>query len=136
MGKYHPVAKVFRDGTRGVSKEHVARAAKLLHALATESTARGREVTLPSSHKRTNSRGTTTLNGDIAITIGTPPPEKQGEIADAIDAVDRQIAATRAEIVTAQTGRAALLDALLSRKVVVALPVDDENGDSVAEADA
>jgi hypothetical protein len=29
-----------------------------------------------------------------------------------------------------------LLDALLSRKVVVALPVDDENGDSVVEADA
>ncbi|MEE2523999.1 hypothetical protein [Pseudarthrobacter sp. J47] len=71
VGKYHPVAKVFRDGTRGVSKEHVARAAKLLHALATESTARGYEVTLPSSHKRTNSRGTTTLDGDIAITIGT-----------------------------------------------------------------
>lgn len=71
VGKYHPVAKVFRDGTRGVSKEHVARAAKLLHALATESTARGYEVTLPSSHKRTNSRGTTTFDGDIAITIGT-----------------------------------------------------------------
>lgn len=70
VGKYHPVAKVFRDGTKGVSKEHVARAAKLLHALATESTARGYEVTLPSSHKRTNSRGTTTLDGDIAITIG------------------------------------------------------------------
>ncbi|TDL34039.1 hypothetical protein [Arthrobacter nitrophenolicus] len=71
VGKYHPVAKVFRDGTRGVSKVHVSRAAKLLHALATESTARGYEVTLPSSHKRTNSRGTTTLDGDIAITIGT-----------------------------------------------------------------
>ena len=71
VAKYHPVAKVFRDGTRGVSKEHVARAAKLLHALARESTARGYEVTLPSSYKRTNSRGTTTLDGDIAITIGT-----------------------------------------------------------------
>lgn len=71
VGKYHPVAKAFRDGTRGVSKEHVARAAKLLHALGTESAARGYEVTLPSSHKRTNSCGTTTLNGDIAITIGT-----------------------------------------------------------------
>ena len=71
VGKYHPVAKVFRNGTRGVSKEHLARAAKLLHALATESTARGYVVTLPSSHKPTNSRGTTTLDGDIAITIGT-----------------------------------------------------------------
>ena len=65
-----------------------------------------------------------------------PPPEKQGKIADTIDAVDRQLAATKAEIVTAQTRRAALVDALPSRKVVVALPVDDENGDSVAEADA
>jgi hypothetical protein len=54
-----------------VSKDYVARATKLLHALATEGTARGYEVTLPSSHKRTNSRGTTTLDGDIAITIGT-----------------------------------------------------------------
>ncbi|WP_458113868.1 hypothetical protein M1D88_07225 [Arthrobacter sp. R1-13] len=71
VGKYHPVAKAFRDGTKGVSKEHVARAAKLLHALATESTARGYEVTLPSSHKRTTSRGTTSLDGDIAITVGT-----------------------------------------------------------------
>jgi len=52
------------------------------------------------------------------LTVPVSPPEKHGEIADAIDAVDRQIAATRAEIVTAQTGRAALLDALLSRKVV------------------
>jgi hypothetical protein len=67
----HQVAKVFRDGTKGVSKEHVARAAKLLDALAAEGTGRGYEVTLPSSHKRTNSRGTTTLDGDIAITIGT-----------------------------------------------------------------
>jgi hypothetical protein len=41
VGKYHPVAKAFRDGTKGVSKEHVARAAKLLHALATDGTARG-----------------------------------------------------------------------------------------------
>jgi hypothetical protein len=71
VGRYHPVAKVFRDGTKGVSKEHVSRAAKLLHALATESTARGYEVTLPSSHKRTDTRRTTTLDGDIAITIGT-----------------------------------------------------------------
>ncbi len=71
VGKYHPVAKVFRDGTPGVSKEHVARAAKLLHALATESTARGYEVTLPSSHKRTDTRRPTTLDGDIAITIGS-----------------------------------------------------------------
>lgn len=71
VGKYHPVAKVFRDGTRGVSKEHVTRAAKLLHALATESTARGYEVTLPSSHKRTDTRRPTTLDGDIAITIGS-----------------------------------------------------------------
>lgn len=71
VGKYHPVAKVFRDSTKGVSKEHVARAAKLLHALATESTARGYEVALPSSHRRTDSRGTTSLDGDIAITIGT-----------------------------------------------------------------
>lgn len=71
VAKYHPVAKVFRDSTKGVSKEHVARAAKLLHALSTESAARGYEVTLPSSHKRTNSRGITTLDGDIAITIGT-----------------------------------------------------------------
>lgn len=70
VGKYHPVAKAFRDGTKGVSKEHVDRAAKLLHALATESTARGYEVTLPSSHKRTDTRRPTTLDGDIAITIG------------------------------------------------------------------
>lgn len=71
VGKYHPVAKAYRDGTKGVSKEHVARAAKLLHALATEGTARGYEVTLPSSHKRTDTRRPTTLDGDIAITIGT-----------------------------------------------------------------
>lgn len=71
VSKYHPVAKVFRDGTRGVSKDHVARAAKLLHALATESTARGYEVTLPSSNKRSDTRGPTSLDGDIAITIGT-----------------------------------------------------------------
>jgi hypothetical protein len=71
VSKYHPVAKAFRDGTRGVSKEHVARAAKLVHALATECTARGYEVTLPSSHKRTDTRRPTTLDGDIAITIGT-----------------------------------------------------------------
>lgn len=50
------------------------------------------------------------------LTVPVPPPEKQREIADAVDAVDRQIAATRAEIVSAQTGRAALLDALLTRK--------------------
>jgi hypothetical protein len=71
VGKYHPVAKVFRDSTSGVSKEHVARAARLLHALATESAARGYEVTLPSSHKRTDTRRPTTLDGDIAITICT-----------------------------------------------------------------
>ncbi|MBT2513079.1 hypothetical protein [Arthrobacter sp. ISL-30] len=71
VGKYHPIAKVFRDSTKGVSNEHVARAAKLLHALATEATARGYEVTLPSSHKRTDTRRPTTLDGDIAITIGT-----------------------------------------------------------------
>lgn len=71
MGKYHPVAKVFRDSTKAVSKEHVARAAKLLHGLATESTARGYEVTLPSSHKRTDTRRPTTLDGDTAITIGS-----------------------------------------------------------------
>ena len=70
------------------------------------------------------------------LTVPVPPPEKQNEIADAIDAVDRQIAATRAEIVSAQTGRAALLDALLTRKVVVALPSDDGNGASLAEAEA
>ncbi|WP_437770416.1 hypothetical protein [Arthrobacter sp. KNU40] len=71
VGKYHPVAKSFREAIRGVSKEHVARASKLLHALATESASRGYGVALPSSHKRANSRGTTTLEGDIAITIGT-----------------------------------------------------------------
>ncbi|WP_050055155.1 hypothetical protein [Pseudarthrobacter siccitolerans] len=71
VSKYHPIAKAFRDGTRRVSKEHVARAARLLHALATEGAARGYEATLPSSHKRTDTRRPTTLDGDIAITIGS-----------------------------------------------------------------
>ncbi|WP_431785008.1 restriction endonuclease subunit S [Microbacterium maritypicum] len=51
------------------------------------------------------------------LTVPVPPIAKQKEIADAIDAVDAQIKATRAEILSTRTGRAALLDALLTRKI-------------------
>lgn len=71
VGKYHPIAKAFRDGTRGVSADHMPRAVKLLHALASESAARGYGVTMPSEHKHPYARQNATLTGDIAITIGT-----------------------------------------------------------------
>ncbi|MHA7271195.1 hypothetical protein [Arthrobacter sp. HLT1-20] len=71
VGKYHPIAKAFRDGTRGVSNDHMPRAAKLLHALASESAVRGYGVTMPSEHKHPYARQNATLTGDIAITIGT-----------------------------------------------------------------
>lgn len=66
------------------------------------------------------------------LSVPVPPPDKQQEISDAIDAIDRQIAATRAEIVSARTGRAALLDALLTRKIEPA-PLAHE-GDSARSA--
>ncbi|ALE06927.1 hypothetical protein AL755_18110 [Arthrobacter sp. ERGS1:01] len=71
VGKYHAVAKEFRERKSGVSKEHVARASKLLHAVAAESESRGYEVAVPSSLERPTHRGTRTLNGDIAIASGT-----------------------------------------------------------------
>ncbi|WP_282856205.1 restriction endonuclease subunit S [Pseudoclavibacter helvolus] len=55
------------------------------------------------------------------LKVPVPPFEKQREIADAIDAVDRQIASITGEIDSARIGRAALLDALLSRKIQIPL---------------
>lgn len=57
---------------------------------------------------------------DLArLTVPVPPPVTQVAIADAIDAIDKQIRATAEEAATAQTARTALLDALLTRKVEV-----------------
>lgn len=59
------------------------------------------------------------------LTIPVPLPETQKEIADTMDAVDRQVKATSDEVARAQTARAALLDALLAHKIEVT-PVDSD----------
>ncbi len=61
------------------------------------------------------------------LTVPIPPAEKQAEIADAMDTVDRQIAATTAELESTQLARAALLDAMLTRTIDVILDEPSEN---------
>ncbi|TQL01355.1 restriction endonuclease subunit S [Cellulomonas sp. SLBN-39] len=63
------------------------------------------------------------------LTLPIPPRDVQETIADAMAALDRRIAATAEESVRAQAARAALLDALLTRKVAVSVPPDDDVGD-------
>ncbi|CNG13502.1 restriction modification system DNA specificity subunit [Mycobacterium tuberculosis] len=53
------------------------------------------------------------------LTVPVPPLETQASIADTMEVVDRQISATADEASMAQTARAALLDALLTRKIEV-----------------
>lgn len=53
------------------------------------------------------------------LTVPVPPPETQAEIAETMDAVDRQVEATSDEVARAQAARAALLDALLTHKIDV-----------------
>jgi type I restriction enzyme S subunit len=55
------------------------------------------------------------------LTVPVAPAEKQAEIADAMDTVDHQIAATTAELESIRLARAALLDALLARTIDVIL---------------
>ncbi|QBR08284.1 restriction endonuclease subunit S [Streptomyces sp. S501] len=61
------------------------------------------------------------------LTIPVPLPDTQKEIADTMDAIDRQVQATSDEVARAQTVRAALLDALLTHQIEVtpADPGDD-----------
>ncbi|WP_265523002.1 hypothetical protein [Oerskovia flava] len=54
------------------------------------------------------------------MTVPVPPPAVQAEIADAIDALDRQVAAVAEEVERTRTARSALVEALLSRRVEVA----------------
>lgn len=56
------------------------------------------------------------------LTVPVPLPEIQAEIADTMEAIDRQVQATADEASRAQTAREALLDALLTQKIDVALP--------------
>lgn len=56
------------------------------------------------------------------LSVPVPPSEIQKEIADTMEAIDRQVQATADEVSRAQTTRAALLDALLNHKIDVALP--------------
>lgn len=57
---------------------------------------------------------------DLArLVVPVPPPEMQVTIADTLDAIDKQIVATADEASKAQTMRAALLDALLTRRIEV-----------------
>lgn len=60
------------------------------------------------------------------LIVTVPPHEQQKEIADTMDAVDRQVQATSSELARARTARAALLDALLTRKIEV-LPSDSSD---------
>ncbi|MFJ2571993.1 restriction endonuclease subunit S [Streptomyces halstedii] len=55
------------------------------------------------------------------LVIPKPPPSTQASIADAMEAIDKQIQATADEAAKAQTARAALIDALLTQKVEVAV---------------
>lgn len=59
------------------------------------------------------------------LTVPVPPPETQTSIADTMQAIDRQISATADEAARAQTARAALLDALLTRNVEVTITSED-----------
>lgn len=67
------------------------------------------------------------------LTVPVPPVEKQEEIADAIDALDRQISATDAEIKSARLARAAFLDAMLARTVEV-MPAEPSTKDADPQA--
>ena len=59
---------------------------------------------------------------DLArLKVPVPSAEKQAEIGDAMDTVDRQIAATTVELESTQLARAALLDAMLTRAIEVIL---------------
>ncbi|WP_177243824.1 restriction endonuclease subunit S [Microbacterium sp. AR7-10] len=53
------------------------------------------------------------------LTVPVPLRETQKDIADTMDAIDRQVQATSDEVARAQTTRAALLDALLAHKIEV-----------------
>ncbi len=57
------------------------------------------------------------------LTVPVPPLVTQASIANTMEVIDRQISATADEASMAQTARAALLDALLTRKVEVSVPV-------------
>lgn len=48
-----------------------------------------------------------------------PLSEVQGEVADTMDAIDRQVHATADEVSRSQIAREALLDALLTHKIDV-----------------
>lgn len=60
--------------------------------------------------------------GDLArLTVPVPPPAIQTAIANTMAAIDRQISATADEASRAQTARAALLDALLTRRMNISI---------------
>lgn len=59
------------------------------------------------------------------LTLPVPPRDVQESIADTMDAIDRRIAMTAEEGVRVQAARAALLDALLTRKVGISIPEED-----------
>lgn len=61
------------------------------------------------------------------LAVPIPPAEEQAEIADAMDAVDRQIAATTAELGSTQLTRTALIDATLTRTIEVILDESPSN---------
>lgn len=62
------------------------------------------------------------------LTVPVPPLATQAAIADTMEAIDRRIAATVDEAARAQTARAALLDALVARKIEVSVSLDEEQG--------
>lgn len=66
------------------------------------------------------------------LTLPVPPRDVQESIADTMNAIDRRIAVTAEEADRVQAARAALLDALLTRKVGISIPEEDHAGD-VAE---
>ncbi|MDX2375629.1 hypothetical protein M4I32_02305 [Microbacterium sp. LRZ72] len=85
VGKYHPVARAYLDDVswQYVSKEHVSRAARVLHALASEAERRGVKIQLPAQvaankdrHKRHPMKGHlwfVTSDGDYSVEIREIP---------------------------------------------------------------
>lgn len=69
------------------------------------------------------------------LIVSEPPLAVQIEIADRMDAVDRQILAMSSELDSARLARAALRDSLLARMIEIILPPNDEDvGLTLADA--
>lgn len=68
------------------------------------------------------------------LTVPVPPRPTQASIADTMEAIDQQISATADEASRAQTARAALLDALLTRKIEIS-SAEGEGDDTGAGGD-